>query len=96
MNTARITGTCPANKMTDKAIRITVDYIDGEALRADTVWLPRSICTDLEVKRVTEDDGAIVTEVRATVPMWWVRKLDTRAAWQKAGRSAPPMAQRPW
>lgn len=97
---ATIFGYSPARRgeatQTPKAVRVTVREIDGEDVAADTEWLPRSIATRLEVRRVREDDGSVSFEVRADVPEWWVRKLDTRAAWQKRGLAAPPMAQRPW
>ena len=97
--TAQIFGYCPSpnntSVQTPKAVRVTVRTIDGDTADADTCWLPRSIATDLQIKRHVID-GCPVFEVTATVPMWWVRKLGTRARWQKAGLSAPPMAQRPW
>jgi len=98
MNSARITASVPCRKMTDKAIRVTVDYVDGESMRASTCWLPRSICTDLVFTEVDngDNDGTSYLEISATVPMWWIRKLDTRAAWEHAGHTAPPMAQRPF
>jgi hypothetical protein len=92
---AKIFGYCPGNKQTNKAVFVTVIEVDGEGFRADTEWLPRSIAADLEVRRVVED-GVAGYEVRATVPDWWLKKLDTRAAWQHRGMSSPPMAQRPW
>ena len=97
--THRIFGYSPAPRgfatQTPKAVQVTVYEIDGEDVRADTCWLPRSIAEDLEVRRVMQD-GVATYEVRATVPAWWVAKLDTRAAWQKAGMTRPPMPQRPW
>lgn len=96
---AKIFGYCPSPNgipvQTSKAVRVTVLVVDGEVVTADTCWLPRSISEDLQIKRV-ENEGVVGFEVRATVPNWWIRKLDIRPAWQKQGMSAPPMAQRPW
>lgn len=93
---ATVFGYCPNNKQTAKAVRVTVVEADGETFRADTAWLPRSICTTLDVRRVVDIDGAVSYEVRATVPAWWLRTLDTRASWQHQGLRDAPMAQRPW
>ena len=93
--TARISGYCPARKMTDKAIRITVESVDGEFVNASTTWLPRSICSDLALVEKAEDDGTRYLAVSATVPAWWVRKLDTRTAWEARGMAGPPHATQP-
>jgi hypothetical protein len=83
-------------RMTDKAVRVTVDYVEGEDCgRPDTEWLPRSICSDLQIFQ-DEEDGIKFWAFSATVPAWWIRKLDNRAAWQHAGMARPPMATRPW
>ncbi|HWA29140.1 MAG TPA: hypothetical protein VG734_26050 [Lacunisphaera sp.] len=83
--------------MTEKAVRITIETIDGDYFSSiDTTWLPRSICQDLKVVTVTEDDGGKRYDVSATVPAWWVRKLDTRTSWEKRGMTRPPMATRPY
>lgn len=96
---AKIFGYCPSPNnvpvQTPKAVRITVLEIDGDTVNADTCWLPRSIAQNLKIERIVRDHVPCF-EVTADVPEWWVRKLDTRTAWQKRGMSAPPMAQRPW
>lgn len=94
--TSKIFGYCPGNLQTARAVRVTVCEVDGESLTADTVWLPRSICEGLTVKSVRNEDGTVSHEVRATVPAWWTRKLDSRPGWVRRGESRPPMAQRPW
>lgn len=100
--TSTIFGYCPAQGgkdrpcTTEKAVRVTVYEIDGDSTQADTCWLPRSIAEGLTVTEVREDDGATVYEVRATVPAWWVRRLDNRSAWERRGMTAPPMGSRPW
>lgn len=100
----RIEGSCPEGytkrpQVTAKAVLVNVHWIEGIdpalAFRAGSVWVPRSICTSLEVFEA-EEDGAKYTAVRATVPAWFVRKLDDRAGWEKAGHARAPMATRPF
>lgn len=101
-NTHRIFGyvpLCGSSKrpiVTAKAVRATVVDVDGEEVRAATVWLPRSIARDLKIVKVNDPENGVSYELTATVPAWWVRKLDTRAAWQVAGHRAAPFATLPW
>ena len=96
MNSAThtILGYCPGNLQTAKAVRVTVLDVNGESIgSADTVWLPRSIAENLTVTEEldpTDSWGATWLVVRATVPAWWVRKLDNRPAWVREGRSCAP------
>lgn len=97
-NTARIIGTVVCRTITPKAYRVTVEFLDGETFRADTVWLPKSICRDVELVDVDngENDGTSYLEIRATIPAWFVSKLDNRPGWVRAGMRSAPMASRPW
>lgn len=100
----RIEGSIPQGynkrpRITDRAVLVNVHHIAGIdpciAYRAGSVWVPKSICTNLEIFEA-EEDGAKYTAVRATVPAWFIWKLDDRAGWQKQGLSRPPMATRPY
>jgi hypothetical protein len=93
--THTISGYCPANLQTAKAVRVTITDIDGEGFSSiDTVWLPRSIAEGLTVTAEQEYQGGgeygTVHTVRATVPAWWVRKLDARPAWVRNGQTRAP------
>lgn len=92
MNSARITGYLPGRKMTAKAIRVTLETVDGETARIDTTWLPRSICMNLEVKEVEEDFCKFLV-FTADVPAWWIRKVSpppmTRTEFREAMRRVP-------
>lgn len=89
----RIEGYVVGRTETSKAFRFTLLAIDGESESADTVWLPKSLCSEI-VRSEDDDFGLIVT---ATVPTWFVQKaLDTRPGWQRAGMRSAPMATRPW
>lgn len=79
---------------TAKAVRVTVQELDGEPAHADTTWLPKSIATDLQIRRVVEG-GVSCFEVSALVPKWWAAKLDTRPGWAKRGERCPE-GHRPW
>lgn len=84
--------------VTERAVLVNVHHIAGIdpciAYRAGSVWVPKSICTDLEIFEA-EEDGAKYWAVRLTVPAWFIRKLDDRAGWEKAGLARAPMATRP-
>lgn len=95
MNNAQITAVLPGNIITAKAFKVTVHTVNGESFRADTTWLPKSICSNIQISQCDEGDGYKYNELTATVPIWWIRKLDTRAAWEHAGMRSAPMATRP-
>jgi len=80
---------------TEKAVRVTLETFDGEAVALDTTWIPRSVCEDLRIKRVQDADG-VSFEFSARVAAWWCRKQDTRPGWQRRGERFAPMATRPY
>ena len=80
---------------TAKAVRVTIREIDGEGVTVDTLWLPKSLAKELEVRLVRDDDGTTAFEVSALVPAWFVAKLDTRPGWARRGERCPE-GQRPW
>lgn len=92
----RIAGFCATTNhgapiTTDKAVRVTVHTVDGDSIGlADTTWLARSLCEDLTVSKYQHRDGSVEFEVTASVPAWWVRKLDTRPAWVRRGDARAP------
>jgi hypothetical protein len=81
--------------MTAKAVRVTLTSVDGEDIQVDTAWLPRSICSGLQIDKVSDPYEGDYVRVRATVPAWWVRKLeDERRAGIDWSRPVP-FATRP-
>jgi len=79
---------------TEEGIRVTVESVDGRHMSADGAWLPRSAAQSLRIVK-EEEHGIASYKLTAEVPEWWIAKLDTRAGWQKQGRSGPPMATWP-
>jgi hypothetical protein len=100
MATHKITGYIPQGytgrpQMTAKAVKVTIESVDGDHFRGESTWLPRSIAAGLVVREERDDDGSRATAFSATVPAWWLRKIDTRAAWEVRGHRSAPMATRP-
>lgn len=81
--------------ITAKAYSVTVRTVDDSEFRGDSAWLPKSIATDAQV-RETREGGVVGYEISATVPAWWVKKIDTRPSWQRRGFARPPHGQRPF
>jgi hypothetical protein len=80
-----------SERMTAKAIFVTVDQVNGDERRAaDSIWLAKSLCTNLRTEKRFYDDGGHWYAFTAEVPAWWVSKLDFRAAWEIAGYTRPP------
>lgn len=99
--TVRVTGYVVSSKfgckMTEKAALVNIESVNGESFRhADSTWMPKSIATDVSFERVVCEEGYVSFQFSATIPTWWLRKLDTRAAWQIAGLRSAPEAQRPY
>jgi hypothetical protein len=94
--TCRIEGYSPAGRMTAKAVRVTLTSVDGEDARVDTAWLPRSICSGLQIEKVSDPYEGDYVRVRATVPAWWVRKLESERAASIDWNRPIPLAQKPW
>lgn len=81
---------------TQKAVRVTLKMFDNDSVNLDTTWIPRSVCEDLRIERVQDEDGTVSFEFSAKVAAWWCKKQDTRAGWQKRGERFAPMATRPY
>lgn len=99
-NTVRVQGYVVGHKETAKAWRWTcLEYVqDGEYLphNADTVWLPKSQCSNVRMFESVEPDGGKILMVEADIPVWLFKTLDARPAWVRRGDRSAPVAQRAW
>ncbi len=97
--TVRVLGYVVARRETAKAwhwtcVEIRQDGNDWIPYNADTIWLPKSQCSNVRVFETVEStDGFKTLMVEAEIPVWLFNKLDARPGWVRRGERHAPIAQ---